>query len=89
MQNKHYYAKCSSELAYLVPPKCVAVVSTRFSEQMHRHTVNSPICRTKFYQSSFFPHTAPLWNSLNNKCFPPDSDLTAFKGGGGVNNFLK
>ena len=40
----------------------------------------------KFYQSNFFPHTAALWNSLTNECFPPDYDLTAFKGR--VNKFL-
>ena len=38
--DKYYYGKGSSELADLVPPKCVR--STRFSELMHRHTVNSP-----------------------------------------------
>ena len=37
---KKYYGICSSELADLVPPKPVTVRSTRFSEQMHRHTVN-------------------------------------------------
>ena len=77
---RYYYGKCSSELADLVPPKLVTVRSTRFSEQMHRHTVNSPVCRTKFYQSSIFPRTAALWNSLTNECFPSDYDLTAFKG---------
>ena len=42
------------ELADLVPLKRTAVITTRFSEQMHRRTVNSPMCKTKFYQSSFF-----------------------------------
>ena len=77
---KYYYGKCSSELADLVPPKRVPVRSTHSSEQMHRHTVNSPMCRTKYYQSNLFPRTAALWNSLANECFPPDYDLTAFKG---------
>ena len=57
---KYYYRKCSSELADLVPPKRVTVRSTRFSVQMYRHTVNSPMCRTMFYQSSFFLRTAAL-----------------------------
>ena len=30
--------KCSSELADLVPPKCLTVRSTSFSEQMHRNS---------------------------------------------------
>ena len=73
---KYYYGKCSSELAALLPPKRVTVGSTHFSEQIHRHTVNSPMCRTMFYQSSFFPHTAARWNSLVNECFLPDYLLT-------------
>ena len=40
---KYFYGKCSSELADLVPPKCVTVRSTSFSEQMYCHTVNSPM----------------------------------------------
>ena len=75
-----YYGKCCSELVDLVPPKRVTVRST------HCHTVNSPMCRTKFYQSNFFPRTAALWNSLTSECFPPDCNLTAFKGR--VNNLL-
>ena len=75
---KYYYGKYSSELADLVPPKGVTVRSTRFSEQMHRHTVNSPMGRIKFYQSSFFSCTTALWNPLTNECFPADYDLTAF-----------
>ena len=83
---KYYYGKCSSELADLVPPKRVTVASTRFSVHMHCHTVNYPMCSTKFYQSSFFLCTAALWNSLTNLCFPPDYDHTACKGR--VNKFL-
>ena len=77
---KYYYRKCSSELADLVPRKRVPVRSTRFSNQMHLHMVNLPKCRTNFYESSFFPRTSALWNSLTNECFPPDYDLTTFKG---------
>ena len=62
------------------------VRSTRISVQMLRYTVNSPMCRTKFYQSSLFPRLEALWNSLTNECFPPDYDLTGFKGR--VNKFL-
>ena len=83
---KYYYRKCSSELADLVPPKRVTVRSTRFSEQMHRHTLSLPKCRNGYYTSSFFPRTATIWNSLSNECFPTDYDLTAFKGR--VNKFL-
>ena len=64
---KYYNGKCSSELADRVPPKRVTVKSTRFSEQMHRHTVNSPMCRTKFYQSRIFLAKQPFGNSLANE----------------------
>ena len=67
------------QLAYFVSPKHATVRSTR-------HTVNSRMCRTKFYQSSFFPCIEALWNSLTNERFPPDFDFTAFKGR--VNKFL-
>ena len=78
---KYYYGKYSSEIADLIPPKRITVRSIRFSEQIHRHTVNSPMCSpSKFYQSSLFPCTAALRNSLTNEYFPPDYDLTAFKG---------
>ena len=86
---KYYYRKCSSELADLVPRKHVPVRSTRFSNQMHLHTVNLPKCRTNFYESSFFPRTAALWNSLTNECFPPDYDLTTFKGRANKHLLLK
>ena len=82
---KYYYKKRSTQLADLVPPKRVTVRSTHFSELMRRYTDNSPY-RTKFYQSSFLPCTAALWNSLINECFPPEYDLTSFKGR--VNKFL-
>ena len=35
---------------------------------------------TKFYQSSFFPCMVARWDFLTNECFPPDYDVTAFKG---------
>ena len=58
---KYHYRECSFELVGLVPPKLVTVRITHFSKQMHHHTVNSPICRTMFYQSSLFP----LMNSFH------------------------
>ena len=37
------YGKCSCEIVNLIPPKCVTFRNTPFSEQMHHHTVNSPV----------------------------------------------
>ena len=82
---KYYYGRCSSELADLVLPN-LSLLEALFSQHTHCHTVNSHMCRITFYQSSFFPCTAALWNSLTNECFPPYYDLTAFKGR--VNKFL-
>ena len=70
----------SAKLADLVPPKPVTIGSTTVSEQMHLHTVNSPMLRTKFCQSRFFPYAVALWNYLTNEFFPSDYDLTALKG---------
>ena len=85
----YYHRKYSSELADLVPHKRVLVRGTRFSNQMHLHTVYLPKCRTNFYNSSFFPRTAALWNSLTNECFPPDYDHTTFKGRANKHLLLK
>ena len=83
---KYYNGNCSSELVNLVPCRRVTVRTTRFSERLHPHAVDPPKCRTKFYQSSFFPRTAKLWNSLAVGCFPSEYNLTAFKAE--VNKFL-
>ena len=61
------------------PHPIVSLLEGLLFEQMHRYRVNSPMCGTKFYQSSFFACMAGLWNSLTNECFPPDYSLTAFK----------
>ena len=34
---KYFHAKCSTELADLVPPRRVSVRTTRFSERQHRY----------------------------------------------------
>ena len=54
--------KCTSELADLVPIKHFTVRSARFSEQINRDTVNSPMRRTKFYQPNFFPRPLELFH---------------------------
>ena len=70
------------EIADLITLKCVTVRSTPYSEQMHLHTVNSPMCRTTFYESSFFPYMAALRNSLTNECYPPYYDPHIIQGEG-------
>ena len=76
---KYYHAKCSMELADLVPPRRVNVRTTRLSERLHQYAVRPPRCNRKFYQSSFFPRTAGLWNSLPRDCFPSEYNVNMFK----------
>ena len=76
---KYYHAKCSAELADLVPPRRVNVRTTRFSERLHKYAVRPPLCKMNFYQFSFFPRTASLWNSLPPDCFPPQYNIGVFK----------
>ena len=76
---KYYHAKCSAELADLVPPRRVNVRTTRFSERLHKYDVRPPLCKRNFYQLSFFPRTASLWNSLPPNCFPPQYNIGVFK----------
>ena len=76
---KYYHAKCSAELADLVPPRRVNVRTTRFSERLHKYAVHSPLCKRNFYQFNFFPRTASLWNSLPPDCFPPQYNIGVFK----------
>ena len=65
--------KCPSELADLVPPKRLNVDALTFLSRCIVN-INSPMY-------SFFPCTTSLCNSLINERFPPDYDLTPFKGG--------
>ena len=72
-----YFGKCSSELSQLAPlPKSRR--STCYSDRLHDFSVTIPRCYKNVYVSSFFPHTARLWNSLPIECFPLTYDLNGF-----------
>ena len=72
---RHYFGRCSSELAHLVPFPYCRGRSTRYSDRLHDFFVTTPRCYKNVYVSSFFPCTAKLWNSLPIQCFPLTYDV--------------
>ena len=75
---RHYFGRCSSELAELVPLPYSRERSTHYSERLHDFSVTIPRCYKDVYVNSFFPRTARLWNSLPIECFPLTYDLSSF-----------
>ena len=76
---RHYFGRCSSELAKLVPLPHSQGRSYCYSDRLHDFSVISPQCYKDVYVNSFFPCTARLWNSLPIECFPSTYDLSGFK----------
>ena len=76
---KHYFGRCSSELAQLVPFPISRWRSTCFSDRWHDFSVSFSRCYKDVYVNSFFPRTARFWNSLPTECFPLNYDLSGFK----------
>ena len=76
---RYYFARCSSELAQLVPLPFSRGRSTRYSDRLHDFSVTIPRCYKDVYVNSFFPRTAKLWNTLPIECFPLTYDLSGFK----------
>ena len=72
---RHYFGKCASELAQLVPLRYSQGRSTCYSDRLHDFSVTIPRCYKDVYVNSFFPHTARLSNSLPLECFPLNFDL--------------
>ena len=76
---RHYFGRCSSELALLVPLPFLRGRSTRYSDSLHVCSVTIPRCYKDIYVNCFFPRTAGLWNSLPVEFFPLTYDLSGFK----------
>ena len=76
---RSYFARCSSELAELVPLPYSRGRSTRYSDRLHDFCVTIPRCCKNVCVNSFFLRTARLWNFLPIKCFPLTYDLSGFK----------
>ena len=77
---RYYFGRCSSELAQLVPLCLSYWGSIHYSDTFHDFSVNIPRCYKDVYVSSFFPHTARLWNSLPIECFHLTYNLKGFNG---------
>ena len=76
---RHYFGRCSNELAQLVPLPYSRRRSTRYPDRLHEYSVTIPRCYKDVYVNSFFPCTARLWNSLSIECFPLTYYLNNFK----------
>ena len=70
---RHYFGRCSSELAQLVP-----LPFSRGGLLVIMHDFFVTIS-TYVYVNSFLSRTATLWNSLPVKCFALTYDLNGFK----------
>ena len=76
---RHYFGRCSSQLAQLVPLPSSQGRSTHYFDRLHNFPVTIPRCYKNVYVNSFLPHTARLWNSLPIDCFFFTYDLSGFK----------
>ena len=76
---RHYFGRCSSELAQLVPLFFSRGRSTRYSDRLHDFSVTIARCYKDVYVNSFFPCTVRLCNSLPIECFPLTYYLSGFK----------
>ena len=61
---RHYFSRCSSELAHMVPLPFYHGRSTRYSDRFYDFSVTIPRSYKDVYVNTFFPHTARLWNFL-------------------------
>ena len=57
---RHYFGRCSSELAQLVPLPYSRGRSTRYSDRLHDLSVAVPRCSKNGYVNSFFPRITRL-----------------------------
>ena len=76
---RHYFGRCSSELAQLVPRLYSWGGSTRYSDRLRGFFVTIPRCHKDVYVNSFFLRTARPWNFLPIEWFPLTYDLNGFK----------
>ena len=76
---RHFFGRCSPELAQLVPLLFSQGRSTCYSDKLHDFSITIPTCYKDIYVNSFFPHTARLRNSPPIECFPLTYDLNGFK----------
>ena len=66
---RHYFGRCSPELAELVPLPHSYGRSTHYFERLHDLSFTIPICYKNLFVNSFFPRIVSLQNSLPAECF--------------------
>lgn len=76
---RYYHGFCSTELASSVPLPLVFHRPSRAQAASHPYQVSVPVCRIANFESSFFPRTAKLWNTLPLSVFPPSYNISTFK----------
>ena len=76
---RYYHGFCSAELAAIVPLPIVFRRHSRTQASSHPYQVTLVTCRTAVFESSFFPRTAKLWNTLPLSVFPTCYNLSLFK----------
>ena len=72
---RHYFGRCSSELAQLVPLFFSRRRSTGCSDRLYDFSGIIPRCYKDVYINSFLPRTGRLGNFLPIECFPLTYDL--------------
>ena len=66
---RHYFGRCSSDLAQLVPLTFARDRSTRYCDRLSDFSVNIRTCYKDVYVNSFFPRTATLWDLCLQNAF--------------------
>ena len=75
---RHYFGRCSSELAQLVQLLFSRERSTHYSHRLHDFCYLSWFSKA-VYVNTFFCCTTRLWNYLPIECFPLNYDLNGFE----------
>lgn len=84
--NKYFHGNCSNEPFIMVPRLYEFKRSIRQATGSHQFTIEMARYSCKFNESSFFSHTAHLWNFLPSPCFAVNLDLQKFRCN--VNHYL-
>ena len=76
---RHYFGRCSSELAQLVLLPYSHGRPYHYFDRIHDFSITIPRNYKDVYASSFFPHMARFWNLLSVECFSLIYGLNGFK----------
>ena len=77
--SRHYFGRCSSERAKLVPLSYSSGRSTCYCDRLYDFSVTILRCYKNVYVNSFFFNTARPCNSLPAECFPLICNVNSFK----------